>query len=571
MRRSKYFSPTLREVPVDAEAISHKLMLRAGLIRRLSAGIYTLLPLGKRILENVTKIVRDEMDEIGCQEMLMPALLPSEPWEESGRWDLYGGEMFRVKDRKGREFCLGPTHEEIVTLHVRNDIKSYRQLPLMLYQIQTKYRDERRPRYGVIRAREFLMKDMYSFDVDEETHEKSYKIAYDSYCNIFEKCGVTYIPVEADTGAIGGSASHEFVVEAENGECRFTHCKECGYSANIEIARFGKRADINKEVDEELKLIDTPNEKTIDQVVKFLDKNPNKLIKAIIYKVDEKFVMALVRGDDEISETKLKKILGATAIEIASEEETVKVTNTPLGFAGPIGFDGFIVADDELIDSAGMICGGLAKDKHYIGVTHGRDWKQKVYADIREIKNGDTCPNCGKVMEISTGLEVGQTFTLGTKYSSVMNCNFLDQNGKSKPMIMGCYGIGVSRTVAGIIEQNHDDKGIIWPVRIAPFKVVIIPTNIKDESIVNAAEKFYEDLKTAGIETMIDDRKDRPGVKFNDAELIGFPLRIVIGKKLAENLVEVTIRRSCETKLMEPEKVLPFVQEFIEESLKANR
>ncbi|MEZ4812538.1 MAG: proline--tRNA ligase [Caldisericia bacterium] len=306
MRTSKFFAPTLREVPVEAEAVSHKLMLRAALIRKLSAGIYTLLPLGKKVLENITKIVRDEMDDIGCQEILMPALLPAEPWQESGRWDVYGGEMFRINDRKGREFCLGPTHEEIVTLHVRDELKSYRQMPLMLYQIQTKYRDERRPRFGVIRAREFLMKDMYSFDVDEEAHEKSYKIAYDSYCRIFEKCGVSYIPVEADTGAIGGSASHEFVVEAENGECRFAHCKACGYSANTEIAKAGKRTDLPKNEEVELKLVDTPDAKTIEEVSSFLSIDPKKLIKAIIYKVDKEFVMALVRGDDEISEVKLQ-------------------------------------------------------------------------------------------------------------------------------------------------------------------------------------------------------------------------------------------------------------------------
>ncbi len=570
MRRSNFYSPTLREVPVEAEAISHKLMLRAGLVRRLSAGIYTMLPLGKRVLENVISIVREEMDSIGCQEMLMPALLPSEPWKETGRWDLYGSEMFRVVDRKSREFCLGPTHEEIVTLHVRDEVTSYRQLPLMLYQIQTKYRDERRPRFGVIRSREFLMKDMYSFDTDVEAHQKSYKTAFESYSRIFAKCGVTSIPVEADTGAIGGSESHEFVVQAENGECRYAHCSSCGYSANVEIAKSGKRQDIGSEIDEELELIDTPGTKTIEQVSQLLDVNAKKLIKAIVYRLDGKFAMVLVRGDDEISETKLAKSTGANHIEIASQEETEKLTKAPLGFAGPIGFDGFIIADIELMDSADMICGGLTLDKHYVGVSHGRDWKQKVYADIREVKEGSQCPNCGEKMTVQTGLEVGQTFTLGTKYSNPMNCNFLDQNGKSKPMIMGCYGIGVSRTVAAVIEQNNDDRGIIWPVSVAPFKVIVIPTNIKDEKIVETAEKLYSELKSTGVETIIDDRKDRAGAKFTDAELMGFPLRITVGKKLVDGLVEVTIRRTCETKVMEPDRIVEFVKEFITEAVKRN-
>lgn len=396
MRRSKLFAPTLREIPVEAEAPSHQLMLRAGFIRKLAAGVYTMLPLGKRVLEKVTKIVRDEMDDIGCQEMLMPAILPAEPWQETGRWDLYGGEMFRLHDRKGRDFCLGPTHEEIVTLHTRSEVNSYRQLPLMLYQIQTKYRDERRPRFGVIRAREFLMKDMYSFDVDEEAHLKSYKIAFDSYSRIFTLCGVTFVPVEADTGAIGGSSSHEFVVQAEQGECRYAHCPKCGYAANIEIAKAAKRTDIEPETDSEKKLVDTPNAKTIEEVAKFLGIQPKKLIKAIIYKADDKFVMACVRGDDEISETKLQKVLGATVLEMASTEDTEVITVAPIGFAGPVGFDGFIVADNELMESRDMACGGLENDKHFVGVSHGRDWNQKVYADIREVKRVTSAQNAAK-------------------------------------------------------------------------------------------------------------------------------------------------------------------------------
>lgn len=566
MKLSTYMAPTLREVPSEAEARSHQLMLRAGYIRKLAAGVYTLLPLGKRVLKKISAIVREEMDNIGCQEMLMPAILPAELWQETGRWDLYGGEMFRLKDRKGRDFCLGPTHEEIVTNHVRDEVKSYRQLPMMLYQIQTKYRDEIRPRFGVIRSREFLMKDMYSFDSTVENFEISYKKAFNAYCKILERCGVTYVPVEADTGAIGGSSSHEFVVQADNGECKYTLCPACGYAANVEAARAGRRKDLPQESDEEMKLIDTPNAKTIEEVAKFLGKEPSRLVKSMIYKADDRFVMVCVRGDDEICEPKLKKAIGAKDVELASQEETERITGTIVGFAGPVGFKGTIVADLELLDSKGTVCGGLSKDKHYVGVSHGRDWKHMAYADIRETKDGDPCPKCGITMRISTGLEVGHTFNLGTKYSKAMNANFLDEDGTLKPFIMGCYGMGISRMVASIIEQHNDEDGIIWPVSVAPFHVALVPVNVKDEQVMAIADKLYDELKKEGVQVIMDDRDAQAGVKFKDADLMGFPLRITIGKKAKDGIVEIRDRRTRQSIDKPAQEVVVYVKEFLRDN-----
>jgi prolyl-tRNA synthetase len=567
MRISKYLAPTLREDPVEAEAPSHKLMLRAGYIRKLAAGMYTMLPLGMRVQEKIKRVVRQEMGRIGCQEVVFPIILPSEPWIESGRWFQYGDEMFRLKDRKGRDFCLGPTHEEIVTHHMKNEVKSYRQLPMMIYQIQLKYRDETRPRFGVIRAREFLMKDMYSFDKDEESLNTSYKLAFDAYCRILERLSVDYVPVEADTGLIGGSSSHEFVVDAENGECRYAKCPVCRYAANVEVAKAGKR-DLPIGNDSEMKLVDTPNQKTIEEVAKFLKLPAHQLIKSMIYKADDRFVMVCLRGDDEIAEPKLQKALGAKSLELASPEDTEKVTGTVVGFAGPVGFSGYIFADGELLGTKDMVCGGLAKDKHYTGVSHERDWKQAAYGDIREAKDGDNCPNCGQTMTVKTGLEVGHCFRLGTKYSGTMNATFLDEEGKEKPFIMGCYGFGVSRAMASIIEQHHDDDGICWPTQIAPFAAIVIPTNVTDSVVMDNAEKIYKNLQDAGIETLIDDRDDRPGVKFKDADLMGFPLKITVGKKIVEGQVEVKTRRTKEMSLVAVNDVVGFVKEFLQKEMK---
>lgn len=569
MKISNLFSPTLRETPSEAEAKSHQLMLRAGYIRKLAAGIYTMLPLGKRVLEKIIKIVREEMDAIGSQEMLMPAILPAEPWQETGRWEFYGNEMFRLRDRKGRDFCLGPTHEEIVTLHVRDEIKSYRQLPILLYQIQTKYRDEIRPRFGVIRAREFLMKDMYSFDTSNETFEISYQKAFNAYCRILDRCSVTYVPVEADTGAIGGSSSHEFVVQVEKGECRYAHCKSCGYAANIEIAKASRRNDIPHAFkDFELKLVDTPNAKTIEDVAVFLGVQPIKLIKSMIYKADKRFVMVCVIGDDEISETKLKKAIGSQSLELASQEDTERVTKTVLGFAGPIGFDDTIICDLELIGSKDMVCGGLSKDKHYIGVSYGRDWKEKVSADIREVKDKNHCPYCGKEMTVATGLEVGHTFNLGTKYSSTMNAKFIDEEGRENLFIMGCYGLGISRCMAAVLEQNNDNDGIMWPKSIAPYLAIVVPVNIKDEQVLSVANRIYEELQKKNVEILIDDRDLQAGVKFKDSDLYGFPFRITVGKKIKDGLVEVRNRRTKETFTMPPNEAIEFIVKQANNSIK---
>lgn len=562
MRISKYLAPTLREDPVEAEAPSHKLMLRAGYIRKLAAGMYTMLPLGMKVQEKIKRIVREEMDRIGCQEVVFPVILPSEPWMESGRWFQYGDEMFRLKDRKGRDFCLGPTHEEIVTYHMKNEVRSYRQLPMMIYQIQLKYRDETRPRYGVIRAREFLMKDMYSFDKDEETLNTSYKLAFGAYCRILERLSVDYVPVEADTGLIGGSSSHEFVVDADNGECKYAKCPKCGYAANVEVAKASKR-NLPENADSEMKLVDTPNQKTIEEVAAFLKLPGHQLIKSMIYKADDKLVMVCVRGDDEIAEPKLQKALGAKNVELATPEETEKVTGTVVGFAGPVGFKGYILADSELLGTKNMVCGGLSKDKHYTGVNHERDWKQSAFGDIREVKSGDPCPKCNETMTVKTGLEVGHCFRLGTKYSAAMNATFLDEEGKEKPFIMGCYGFGVSRAIASIIEQHHDDDGICWPTQIAPFTAIVIPTNVTDQTVSENAERIYKDLLDAGIETLIDDRDDRPGVKFKDADLMGFPLKITVGKKITEGLVEIKTRRTKEMSLVPVGDVVGFVRNFL--------
>lgn len=568
MKISTFLAPTLRETPVEAEAKSHQLMLRAGYIRKLAAGIYTFLPLGLKVLENIKTIVREEMDNIGCQEMIMSAVLPAEPWQETGRWDVYGGEMFRLKDRKGRDFCLGPTHEEIVTLHVRDEVNSYKQLPMMLYQIQTKYRDEMRPRFGVIRSREFLMKDMYSFDRNNETMEESYKKAYGAYCRIFERCEVSYIPVEADTGAIGGSSSHEFVVQADLGECRYTHCKSCGYAANLEVARAGKRNNLPKDEEAELKLVDTPNAKTIEEVATFLNTTPSKCIKSMVYKADDRLVMVCVRGDDEICETKLGKAIGSKNVELASQEDTEKITKTVVGFAGPVGFDSTVIMDLELENSKGMVCGGLAKDKHYVGVSHGRDWKHSAFADIREVVHGDVCPKCGKEMYVATGLEVGHCFNLGTKYSKSMNATFLDENGKEQHFIMGCYGLGISRAIAAVIEQHSDEDGISWPITIAPYKAIVVPINLKDEEVVKAADEIYEGLKKEKILTLIDDRDVQAGVKFKDADLMGFPIRITVGKKVKEGQVEVRVRKTKEVTTVAISDAVKFAADYIRSNIK---
>ena len=547
MRMSELYAPTLRETPADAEVISHQLMLKAGMIRKAAPGIYTYLPLAWRILRKISQIVREEMDAKGGQELMMPIAQPAEMWKETGRWDVYGDEMFRLKDRHERDFCLGPTHEEIITTLVRADVQSYRQLPILLYQIQDKFRDEIRPRYGLMRGREFIMKDLYSFDKDLAGLDISYQKMYDAYSRIFDRCGLSYRAVEADSGAIGGSGSHEFMVIAENGEADIAYCKACNYAANTERAELAA-VNVPAGPQKELDLVNTPNCKTMVDVAKFLGFEPQHAIKSLAFYTDKGPVMALVRGDHDVNETKLKNKLDCLFIIMADEATVRDIMGSEPGYIGPIGIKNtIVVADHTVMNMINTECGGNKKDYHYINVQPERDFKADIVADIRLIKEGDPCPRCGAAVDIDKGIEVGHIFKLQTKYSKSLNAMFVDENGVEKPIVMGCYGVGVSRTMAAAIEQNNDKDGIIWPAPIAPYHAVIVPINITDTAQKELAEKIYKELAEAGVEVVIDDRDERAGVKFKDADLIGFPLRITIGAKaIKENQLEFKIRRSGE-------------------------
>lgn len=546
MRLSKYLLPTLREVPAEAEIPSHQLMLRAGLIRKLASGVYSFLPLGLKTLKNIEAIVREGMDNHDAQELLMSAVLPKEYFEPSGRWQVFGPEMFRLKDRNDRDFCLGPTHEEIFTDTVKNTIRSYKQLPVTLYQIQTKYRDERRPRFGVIRSREFIMKDAYSFDTDEAGLDASYKNMYDAYREIFDKMQLEYLVVDADSGAMGGSGSQEFMVKSDIGEDTIAYCT-CGYCANIEKAACVPSSDAKDSELKEMNKIYTPDSKTIEELTAFLNTTPKKFAKTIIYKADDKFVAVMVRGDREVNETKVVNHLGATDFDLASPADVVAITNAKVGFAGPVGINIEVLADYEVAEMTNMVVGANESDYHFENVNINRDFTPTVIGDFRNIEAGDTCPVCKKgVIDECRGIEVGHIFKLGTKYSKALNCTYLDENGKEQIPIMGCYGIGVSRCMAAIIEQNCDENGIIWPMAIAPFKAIVVPVNTKDEVQLKEAENIYNTLKAAGIDVMLDDRNERPGVKFKDAELIGIPLRINVGKKASEGICEFVVRKTGE-------------------------
>lgn len=544
MRVTQIYAPTLREVPAEAELISHQFMLRAGLMRRAASGVYTYLPLGVRVLQKIISIIREELNKAGGQEVMLPIIQPAELWQESGRWNDYGDEMFRLKDRHDREFCLGPTHEEIVTALVRADVRSYKQLPLMLYQIQNKYRDEIRPRFGVIRSREFIMKDLYSFDRDEEGLDQSYQAMYDAYTRIFTRCGLETRPVEADTGAIGGDNSHEFMVLGDAGEDLVVYCQDCDYAANVEQAEC---APYEAESGEMLSLeeIATPNVTTIDKLVELLGIEGSRLIKTMIYLADDQPIAVLVSGDNNINEIKLKKVLKCENLVLADSRTIEEVTGAPVGFAGPIGLEIPIVADYSVIGLVNAVAGANKKDAHIANVNINRDYKAAVTADIREAREGDKCVRCGGTLTSARGTEVGQVFKLGTRYSQALKANFVDENGKEQPIIMGCYGIGVSRTMAAIIEQHHDEDGICWPVSVAPYHVIIVPVSYKDTEQREAAEKLYNELTQAGVEVILDDRDERPGVKFKDADLIGYPVRITVGpRQLKEGNVELYIRSS---------------------------
>jgi proline--tRNA ligase len=552
MRVSKLYAPTLREVPAEAEVVSHQLMLRAGFMRKAAGGIYTYLPLAWRVLKKIERIVREEMDAKGSQELLMPIVQPAEIWQESGRWDVYGAEMFRLQDRHNRCFCLGPTHEEMVTTLIRGDVRSYRQLPLSVYQIQNKYRDERRPRFGLMRGREFIMKDAYSFDRDEAGLDKSYQDMYDAYTNIFTRCGLNFRPVEADSGAIGGSGSHEFMVIADSGEAEIVFCTSCDYAANVEKAELfpleaAEEAMLTKEE------VVTPDCKTIADVCAYLKLPVDHSVKAVAYNSEKGLILCFVRGDHEVNEIKVINTCGVIDLEMATEEQ-LAAAGTVGGYMGPVGIDNkkvIVVVDATVMKMHNVCCGANKEGYHFINVNPGRDFTPTYVADIRLIQEGDPCPHCGGEVSKARGIEVGQVFKLFTKYSSALKATYLDENGKEQPMVMGCYGVGVSRTMAAAIEQNYDDNGIIWPIEIAPYHVLVVPVNTKDEASAAKAEEIYMQLKKVGLETVIDDRNERPGVKFKDADLIGYPLRVVVGPKtLTEGKLEVKIRKTGEIRYL---------------------
>ncbi len=551
MKVSDMFLTTLREVPAEAEIPSHILLLRAGFIRKLVSGIYGFLPLGNRTLKKIESIVREEMDAAGAQEILMSALQPAELWQESGRWGVYGPEMWRIKDRNQREFCLGPTHEEIFTDIVRQAVSSYRQLPLNLYQIQTKYRDEARPRFGLMRSREFIMKDAYSFDRDEAGLDISYKKMYDAYTKVFTRCGLYFRPVEADSGAIGGNNSHEFTALSEVGESEIAYCPECDFAATSERAEF-RDEPVAAEEAKALEKVSTPGTKTIEAVCEYLKADVKHSIKALLLQVAEEegdgvhYVLALIRGDRQLNMTKLVNALDVPEylVSMADEEKMAAVTGCVGGFTGPIGIhDCLVLMDSELKGSVNMVCGANEKDFHYAGVCEGRDFKADRILDLKLLQAGDPCPCCGKPVKTARGIEVGQVFKLGTKYSKPMNCIYRDENQVDHPVVMGCYGIGVSRTMAAIVEQHHDENGIIWPMSVAPFHVDIVVAKADDPVQKALAEDIEGKLEAAGVEVMLDDRDERPGVKFKDADLIGIPIRITVGKKAGEGIVEYKLRR----------------------------
>ena len=567
MRFTKLFLKTLKEEPKDAEVISHKLMVRAGMIKKLASGVYSYLPMGYRVLRKIENIVREELSKAGAQEVLMPVIQPAELWQESGRWNKMGQEMMRIKDRHDRDFVLGPTHEEVITDIVRREIKSYKELPVNLYQIQTKFRDEKRPRFGLMRGREFLMKDGYSFHTDEACLEEEYQNMRRAYSRIFSRCGLTFRAVEADSGAIGGDTTHEIMVLAESGEDDVIYCSHCDYAANIEKAESSINLEnLNEEMSELVK-VSTPNKQSIEEVAEFLNLPMDKTVKAMVFKVDGNYVIALIRGDYEINDVKLKNILKASEIELASNEEIEKI-GLLKGFIGGVGIkDIKIVADLTVKNMKNYVTGANEADYHFINTNHEKDYEINDFADIRTVKVGEKCPRCKDgELKIARGIEVGQVFKLGKKYSSAMNCVYLDENGKSCEMVMGCYGIGVSRTMAATIEQNYDENGIIWPMSIAPYHVDVIPANVKDNEQMKTADIIYQKLLEEGVEVVIDDRDERAGFKFKDADLIGFPIKIIAGKGVTNGKVEMVCRKTGEKEELNIDEVVDRVKKLIKES-----
>ena len=568
MRATQLYAPTLREVPAEAEIASHQLMLRAGMLRKAAAGLYSYLPLSWRVMKKIENIIREEMDNIGGQELMMPILQPAEMWLSSGRWNVYGAEMWRIKDRGDRDFCLGPTHEEMITWLIKNDVRSYKQLPLRPYQIQNKYRDERRPRFGLMRSREFVMKDMYSFDRDEAGLDISYQLAYDAYSKIFTRCGLNFRPVQADSGAIGGKGSHEFMALANSGEAEILYCDTCDYAASTEIAAVPAQiaeAEEMRAVEE----IFTPDCPTIEAVADFVGLPADKTVKSMVYDADGEMVLVLIRGDRHINEIKLKNALDCLELVFAADEDMLKKGLTK-GYIGPVGVkDIRIVIDEEVAHMPNQLVGANKHGYHLKNVNIGRDYTPDIICDVRTVEEGEICPVCGGRLKKARGIEVGQVFKLRDKYSKSMNANYVDEEGNEKPFVMGCYGIGVGRTMAAVIEQSHDENGIIWPMSIAPYQVIIVPVNDRDEDIIALSESLYEKLCTEKIETVLDDRKERPGVKFNDADLIGYPLRITLGKKVKEEgLAEVKIRATGEVVCLPVSEIVPFVLKKVKEEMR---
>lgn len=568
MRYSQLLLPTLKESPAEAEVVSHILMLRAGFMRKLTAGIYTYLPFGLAAIRKVENIVREEMNRAGAQELLMPMVQPADLWRETGRYEKYGPELLRFHDRHERESCLGPTHEEVITDIARKELHSYRDLPVNLYQIQTKFRDEIRPRFGLMRGREFIMKDAYSFDVDDAGAEVSYMKMYEAYKRIFTRCGLQFRAVQADSGAIGGNFSHEFMVLAKTGEDTIVVCRDCEYAANMEKAVVKLRPAAADEPPAAMEKVETPGKRKVEAVCEFLGIDPSRLVKTLVFKADGKSVAVLVRGDREVEEVKLKNLLGVADVELAGDEEVFKATGVPTGYLGPVGIKIRVVADQEVAAMRNFYVGGNEKNYHLKNVNVDRDFQVEAVADLRQVTTDDPCPECGGRLELTEGIEVGHIFKLGTGYSQSMNATFQDSDGQEKHFVMGCYGIGVSRVVAAAIEQNHDDNGIIFPVPLAPFTVIVQNLGVKDEAISATAEQLYRELQAAGLEVLIDDRDERPGLKFKDADLLGIPYRLTVGNSyLKSGKVEVRRRRDGGTEEYTPEEAVSVLRERIHAEL----
>jgi prolyl-tRNA synthetase len=565
-RFSEFFIPTLKEVPAEAEVISHQMMLRAGMIRKLAAGIYSYLPYGLMALKKVENIVREEMNEAGAIEVLLPAVQPGELWMESGRWNHYGPELLRFRDRHNRDSCLGPTHEEVITDLVRREIHSYKQLPINLYQIQNKFRDEIRPRFGVMRAREFIMKDAYSFDMDEKGCNRSYEKMYQAYEAIFRRCGLKFRAVEADTGPIGGSFSHEFMVLSDTGEDDIVSCQSCTYASNLEKAEVAGQQDMSStsEQEREPQIVDTPGKRTIEEVTGFLSVGPEKVVKTLIYQTETEPVALLVRGDHELNVVKARNALRAEELTMADPDTVLKVTGAPLGFAGAIGLNIKILADLSLQGMKNMVMGANQVDRHVRNANEGRDFRVDQYADFRMITPSDACPRCGGKLRFGKGIEVGHVFKLGVKYSKAFKATYLDKKGQEKPIIMGCYGIGIGRTVAAAIEQCHDDNGIIFPISISPFEVTILPLELHEVRVKEAAERLYRQLSDEGLSVFFDDRDERPGLKFKDADLLGSPVRVTVSTRtLDKNSVEIKLRSSSKLDLIPVQEAPTAIRETV--------